>query len=203
MPISCVSSLFPSCLPSRRSLVFKFFNFFCRLASSRIPASNLNACLVYILHSLKPCMHVRFSGCVVIPIVIQYYRNYMYSTLNLPYMIGLNKSSRIYFTANEKARCILWFSRTKGISPPSLFNLMTLITYLFSFLLFVCLACSCASLYTYPSPHHLTCTGIGLSTEKRDLLPVFFSLTQFDFFSLLYLSLSKHYNSALLLLTYI
>jgi hypothetical protein len=62
-------------------------------------------------------------------------------------MIGLIKYSRSYFTANEKARCNLWFSRTKGTSPPSLFNLITLITYLFSFLLFVCLACPCASLY--------------------------------------------------------
>jgi hypothetical protein len=49
-------------------------------------------------------------------------------------MIELIKYSR-YFTANEKARCILyhlvlWFSlsRTKGPSPPSLFNLTTLIT---------------------------------------------------------------------------
>jgi hypothetical protein len=48
--------------------------------------------------------------------------------------------------------------------PCFLFNLITLITYLFSFLLFVCLACPCASVLTYPSPHHLTCTGVGLST---------------------------------------
>jgi hypothetical protein len=46
----------------------------------------------------------RYRDSVVIPIVIPYYRNYLYSTLNLPYMIGLIKSSRSYFTANEKVR---------------------------------------------------------------------------------------------------
>jgi hypothetical protein len=45
-------------------------------------------------------------------------------------------------------RCILWFSRTKGTASPSLFNLIliTLIMYLFSVLLFACLACLCACL---------------------------------------------------------
>jgi hypothetical protein len=62
-------------------------------------------------------------------------------------MIGLIKYSRSYFTANEKARCNLWFSRTKGTSSPSMFNLITLITYLLFFLLFVCLACPWSRLY--------------------------------------------------------
>ncbi len=55
---------------------------------------------------------------------------------------------------NEKVRCIIWFSRTKGTAPPFLFELITLITHLFSFLLFVCLACPWADLYL----HTLTIT---------------------------------------------
>ena len=59
--------------------------------------------------------------------------------------------------ANEKTRCILWLSRAKGITHPSLFNLITLITYLFSLLLvpFTCLACLRASLCscTLASPY--------------------------------------------------
>ena len=39
----------------QRAYVFKFFNFSCRLASSRISASNFSACLLYIVLSLA-CM---------------------------------------------------------------------------------------------------------------------------------------------------
>ncbi len=43
---------------------------------------------------------------------------------------------------------ILWFWRTEGFSPPSLFAFITLITYRFFHLLlpFACLACLCAGL---------------------------------------------------------
>ncbi len=41
---------------------------------------------------------------------------------------------------------ILWFWRTKGFSPPSLFDFITLITYQFYLLPFACLACLCAGL---------------------------------------------------------
>ncbi len=86
LPMYCMTSFFPSCLPSSRSLVFKFFSFSCRLAcflpdlSFRILVS---ACLLYVDLSLA-CMLGLASGCVGNLIVIPYYSNYLYSTLNLP-----------------------------------------------------------------------------------------------------------------------
>ena len=61
-PISCFTSLSPSCLPSRRSLVFKFFIFSCRLASSRISAFGFQ-CLFACIGLNLACMY-RFRGCV-------------------------------------------------------------------------------------------------------------------------------------------
>jgi hypothetical protein len=161
-----MTSLFLAVFPPVGRSSSSFFKFSCRLASSRNSVSELCACLPF--HSLKPCMHVRFSGCVVILIVLPYYSNYLYSTLNLPYMIGLIKYSCRHFTANEneKARCNLWLSRTKGSSLPSLFNLITLIPYLFSLLPFACLACLCAGLCSHTlglTPYPTWC--VGLSTR--------------------------------------
>ena len=74
---SCLTSLFPSFLPSRRSPAFKFFKIF--LQSCVLPEVRSFFSARLLLHSLQPCMHVRFSGCAVIPIVIPYYSNYLYS----------------------------------------------------------------------------------------------------------------------------
>ncbi len=68
---SCLTSLFPSFLPSRRSLAFMFFKTF--LAVLRPPGSLLVCSVSLLVHCLNPCMHVRFSGCGVISIVIPYY----------------------------------------------------------------------------------------------------------------------------------
>jgi hypothetical protein len=62
--------------------------------------------------------------------------------------------------------------------PPSLINLITLITYLFSFLLFVCLACPCASLY--------------LRTLALTTLPARVLAYQHTLFCLFYFTLLSH-----------
>ena len=60
---------------------------------------------------------------------------------------------------------LLWFSRTKGTHPLPCLNLINLITYLFSFLLFgsssVLLALG-LPVPAYPSHHHLPRTGVGV-----------------------------------------
>ena len=65
--------------PSCRSLVFKFFKFSCRLASSRISAFGSQS--LFTLRSLKPCMHVRFRGCVGNLVIPYYSTDYLYSIL--------------------------------------------------------------------------------------------------------------------------
>ncbi len=79
--------------------------------------------------------------------------------------------------ANEKAWYILWPLVRSGEPqepyPLPCLNLITLITYLFSFLLFVCLTCPWPlgkPQLTYPSRHHLTayCAGVGVGVV-RDL----------------------------------
>ncbi len=46
-------------------------------------------------------------------------------------------------------------------------NLITLITYQFSLLLFVCLACLWLAAFTYPSPTPPYYTVVGLSTRAQ------------------------------------
>jgi hypothetical protein len=71
---------------------------------------------------------------VVILIVLPYYSNYLYSTLNLPYMIVIElikySLSLILPNENEKAPCNLWVSRTKGTSPPFLLSAILYISQL-------------------------------------------------------------------------
>jgi hypothetical protein len=71
--------------------------------------------------------------------------------------------------ANERLGISFGSGEPQEPYPLPYLNLITLITYQFSFLLFVCLACLWASLYLRTLPY---CTVVGLSTVPLPPLPV-------------------------------
>jgi hypothetical protein len=75
----------------------------------------------------------------------------------------------------------LWFSRAQESLPSFSSPFITLITYLFSLLLFACLACLCAGLCSCTldlSPHPVLYPGCSLINIRDS---VFFSLQSFYF----------------------